>query len=446
MVGRSMGGRRGFWRDFSLQGKMLAIILPLTVVPVLILAAVGYITSSREAAKASTRFLLQRETDLRTLVENPAIAGYFNNKRYGLLEEAEVSRRELERSFRRFVDRSNAIEPVYRQVRYLDPSGREVAKVVAAEAAHAREPALTGDLSSDIKQLGPGEVYLSPVAPTRIYAMPVYQPAAPDRLAVFLGTVRLDFQYPVQEFQRTTAVIAWTFLIITAISLGLAVFLVVNRVGRLTDPIRRLAEAANRIAGGQRSVAVAIDSRDEIGRLAAAFNDMATSLGRNEAALQRKVDETRSLYEIGQEVTAQVALEPTLHLIVERARHLLGADACLLSLRQSESNALAARAHAERGTETRPGLLFRATEELSARVVSGGEAVIVDDCAAEYEGTSLARAAEDAGIRSALAVPLRGRGTVIGVLNVQSRTPRQFGNEDRQLLNALADQAAVALE
>ncbi len=111
-----MGGRRRFWRDFSIQGKMLVIILPLTVVPVLILAAVGFISSSREAAKASTRYLLQRETDLRTLVENPAIAGYFNNKRYGLLEEAEVSRRELERSFRRFVDRSNAIEPVYRQV------------------------------------------------------------------------------------------------------------------------------------------------------------------------------------------------------------------------------------------------------------------------------------------------------------------------------------------
>lgn len=90
-----MGTARRFWRDASIQSKMLMIILPLMVVPMLLLAAVGFVTSSREAAKISTRYLLQREADLRTLAENPAIPGYFNNKNYGLTEEAEISRREL---------------------------------------------------------------------------------------------------------------------------------------------------------------------------------------------------------------------------------------------------------------------------------------------------------------------------------------------------------------
>ena len=153
-----------------------------------------------------------------------------------------------------------------------------------------------------------------------IYAMPVYQPGGDGRVPAFQGAVVLDFVYPLQDFQRTTAVIARTFVIITVLSLGIALLLTLTRVRRLTDPIRRLAEAANRIAAGQRSVTVAIDSSDEIGRLAQAFNDMAVSLGRNEAALQRKVVETTTLYEIGQEIIAQVALEPTLHLIVERAR------------------------------------------------------------------------------------------------------------------------------
>src|ERR687892_202860 len=121
--------RRWFWRNLSIQAKMLVIILPLIVLPMLILAAAGFITSSREAAKTSTRYLKQRENDLRTLAENPAIRDYFNNRVYGLREEAEVYRLQLEHSLRRFAERSNSIELVYPQIRYVDPQGKEIAKI-----------------------------------------------------------------------------------------------------------------------------------------------------------------------------------------------------------------------------------------------------------------------------------------------------------------------------
>jgi signal transduction histidine kinase/DNA-binding response OmpR family regulator len=443
-----MGTARRFWRDASIQSKMLMIILPLMVVPMLLLAAVGFVTSSREAAKISTRYLLQRETDLRTLAENPAIPGYFNNKNYGLTEEAEISRRELERSFKRFADRSNSIELVYPQVRFVDPRGEEVAKVVEGRIVTERGSAADLPFFAAVNQLRPGEVYLSHAAPRMTYAMPVYQVATGDRPAAVLGSVVLDFVYPIREFQRTTSVIGWTFVIITAISLGIAVFLIVNRVGRLTNPIRRLAQAANLIAGGQRSVTVAIDSQDEIGRLASSFNEMATSLDRNEAALQRKAGETRTLYEIGQEISAQIALEPTLRLIVERARELLRADDCLLALRQGGSDTFAMRAHSSSGsvTEALAQLRFKAGEGVSGRVVMTAEPVIVTDYLREYRDSPFFGTVQEAGVRSLVAVPLKGQGTVRGVLLVQSRTADQFSEDDRQLLSALADQAAIAIE
>lgn len=43
---------------------MLLSILPLMAVPMLILAAVGFVTSSREASQTSVRYLKQRETDV----------------------------------------------------------------------------------------------------------------------------------------------------------------------------------------------------------------------------------------------------------------------------------------------------------------------------------------------------------------------------------------------
>jgi signal transduction histidine kinase len=438
--------RLRFFRDFSIQNKMLIIILPLIVIPMLILATVGFITASREAAKTSTRYLKQRENDLRTLVENPAIRDYYNNTIYGLTEEAEVYRHELERSLKRFADRSNSIELIYPQVRFVDHQGQEIAKVVNGRIVSDRGQVSTQPFFVALTQLKLDETYLSPLDTTRVYAMPVYQPGGSSRTPVLLGAMVLDFVYPLQDFRRTTLVILLTFVIITALSLGLALWLTVNRVRRLTDPIRRLAEAANRIAAGQRSVTVENDSRDEIGRLAQSFNAMAMSLEENEAALQRKVLEATSLYEVGQEIISRMALEPTLQLIVERAHYLLHADASLLLLRQEDSDAFTIRAHTGTVSESLLSARVHPGEGLGGQVVATGMPVMVADYPTEYTDSPFFQVVQESGLRSWLGVPLKARNTVSGVLYVISRTPHQFHQEDQQLLSALGDQAAIAIE
>jgi signal transduction histidine kinase/CheY-like chemotaxis protein len=425
---------------------MLVIILPLIVMPMLILAAVGFVTSSREAAKISTRYLKQRENDLRTLSENPTIRDYFNNQVYGLREEAEVYRLQLEHSLRRFAERSNSIDLVYRQIRYVDPHGEEVAKIVDSQISSARGRVAEAPFFVAVEDLPPGETYLSPVGPTMLYAMPTYQPGGVGRAPTFQGAVVLDFVYPLQDFERTTAVIARTFVIITGLSLGIALLLTITRVRRLTDPIRHLAEAAHRIAAGQRSVTVAIDSSDEVGSLATAFNEMAASLDQNEAALQRKVVETTTLYEISQEIIAQVALEPTLHLIVERARQILQAEVSLLALRQEGSDTFVMQAHSGMVPQVLGGLHIRPGEGLGGHVVLTGQPHMVGDYLMEFRDSPFLKLAQEAGLRSGVAVPLKARDVVIGVLYVYSRAPQRFHDEDRQLLSALADQAAIAIE
>jgi GAF domain-containing protein len=48
--------------------------------------------------------------------------------------------------------------------------------------------------------------------------------------------------------------------------------------------------------------------------------------------------------------------------------------------------------------------------------------------------------------RSEMALPLRARGEMIGVLDVQSVQPGAFGQEDIQVLQTLADQVALAID
>src|SRR3989449_4056061 len=442
-----MSGRRiRFWRDLSIQNKVLVIILPLIIVPMLILAAVGFVKSSREAATLATRYLSQRETDLRTIAENPAIPSYFNNKAYGLTEEAEVLRRELERSLKRFADRSNSVELIYPEVRYVDQRGDEIAKVLDGQIRSDRGHVADAPFFAVVKQSSPNETYLSPVAARMTYAIPVYQAGAEGRAPTFQGAVVLDFVYPIKEFRRTTVAIAATFLVITALSLGIALFITINRVRRLTNPIRRLAEAANLIAAGQRSVNVAIDSKDEVGRLATSFSEMAVSLARNEIALERKVTETQTLYEIGQEIGAQVALGPTLQLIVDRARDLLRVEGSRLALRQPGSDTFAIRAHSGSVTDSFAVMRFRPGEGFTGRVILTGAPMIVKDYRQEFPDSPFLAAVEEAGVRSLIAVPLKARGALIGVLAVDSHAPHAFREEDQQLLSALADQASIAIE
>jgi HAMP domain-containing protein len=169
----------------------------------------------------------------------------------------------------------------------------------------------------------------------------------------------LDFAYPIDDFQRSARFIAISFFIISALSLAGALLLTVNRVRRLTRPIRRLANAADQIAAGQRDIVVSVGTRDDVGRLAQSFNDMATALKWNEGALQRKIAEMTALYEIGQEISAQVSLEPTLDLIVKRRSHASQVRHQHAGLARIKADEFAIRAQTGAGSATVAGTRFR---------------------------------------------------------------------------------------
>jgi signal transduction histidine kinase len=430
----------------SIQNKMLVMILPLVVVPLLTLALVGFWAAGREAVKSSTRYLKQRENDLRTIAENNVIQDYFYNQFYGLAEEANVYRLELERTLRRFLMRSNEGEPIYVQARYVDPFGRLVAKAIDHEVTWSREPPTAESLLHILQSLSPYEVYLSPEAAERTYAMPVYHPSGDRRPPIFQGAVLLDFLYPAHQFRYMTAVMASTLVVLAVLSLAVAIGLTINRVRHVTRPIRLLAHAANRIAAGQRTVAVDMTSGDEIGQLAHAFNDMATSLSRNEVALQDRVEEITALYEIGQEIASALPVSPPLQLIVDRARDLLRADAAMLALRLPDGERFAIQAHSGQVSERVLDVRFRRGEGLGGRVVDVEQAVRVDDYLVDCLDSPFLTVVQAAGLRAWLGVPLKAQQTVMGVLYANSHTPGQFDDDDQRLLSALGDQAMMAIE
>jgi signal transduction histidine kinase len=439
-------GRR--FRDLSIETKMLAIILPLVAIPMIVLGTVGYVASSGQATASGARYLAERRSDLHVIAENPSIRDYFNNRYYDLLEEAEVYRRELELSLLRFVKRINRNELIYRQVRYVDDKGREVAKVGNGAIDPHRADVSDRPFFQAAKRLAPGEIYASPTGPMMTCAMPVYEASGGEQAPTFQGAVVLDFVYPIADFQRSARFIAASFFVITAASLLGALLLTGSRVRRLTRPIRRLAAAADQIAEGRRDIAVGIDTKDkdEVGRLAQSFNHMAAALEWNENALRGKISEITALYEIGQEIGAQVSLEPTLDLIVRRACALLKSDISWLALREDEGEEFVIRARTGEGSEAAAGVRIRPGEGLGGRVVNSGEPLRAGDYLVEYADSPFLPIVRRTLMKSFIAVPLKSEREVIGVLFVMSAAPHKFQDEDTELLSALATQATISIK
>ena len=63
--------------------------------------------------------------------------------------------------------------------------------------------------------------------------------------------------------------------------------------GAVTKPVGRLVDGVKQVAGGNLELALPASRRDELGELAAAFNDMVTQL-RSRRELQRLVEESQA--------------------------------------------------------------------------------------------------------------------------------------------------------
>ncbi len=83
---------------------------------------------------------------------------------------------------------------------------------------------------------------------------------------------------------------------------------------------------------------------------------------------------------------------------------------------------------------------------MGGRVAETGAPVMLGDYWVEMADSPFLDVMREAELRSALAVPLKSRDKVIGVIFVNSRTPHNFEEGGRRLLESMAAQAAVGIE
>src|SRR3954447_25904318 len=128
---------------------------------------------------------------------------------------------------------------------------------------------------------------------------------------------------------------------------------------------------------------------------------------------------------------------------MRRVTRALGTDTAAVLLLDEEANELVARAAKGIEEEVEAGVRIPVGQGFAGRIAAERRPIKVLDV---DHADILNPILREKGIRSMLGAPLLVEGRVIGVLHVGSLTPRDFDDEDMQLLQLAADRMAVAID
>jgi len=227
------------------------------------------------------------------------------------------------------------------------------------------------------------------------------------------------------------------------IAILLAIGIAVLSARTTTKPLEELGVAAARIASGDLSTVIEVRSKDEVGRLATAFNAMTDDLRGYIGQLEDSRDELQSgLARLGETLSSTHDLDGILRVVLESALAATRAAGGMVLLLTPSREELVLSA--SQGLDVPPDLRIPMGEGVSGRVAQSGEPLRGQVGPGQHE---LAPAPGEPGATSVISVPLKSSGTVIGVLDLYgSALPRGFDDSALATIRTFASQATVAVD
>lgn len=183
--------------------------------------------------------------------------------------------------------------------------------------------------------------------------------------------------------------------------------------------------------------------------LAMAFANQAAAVIENArlfTTVQRRAEQFRAISEVGKRITSILSLEQLLVETARTIREAFGYHHVHIGMVEGEHIIFKTRNAADPHDE-----MFRCCEDVTPLIgkegISGwaagsGEALIVPDVLKDPRFIP----SKNDQTRSEAAIPIKIRGQVIGVIDVESDQVNGFDDSDLVVLQSLADQVAVAIE
>jgi signal transduction histidine kinase len=163
-------------------------------------------------------------------------------------------------------------------------------------------------------------------------------------------------------------------------------------------------------------------------------------------AEQRRVEEWKALFELGQQVAASPVIKDVFESVVGRARALLNTEVATLMLITGDGASLVLAAQAGLLDPDVKRLRLEALG-LQGRALEGGVPLTITDLSGDTRIKKRQTALVDAeGLQSMIVVPLVSKRGPMGTLMVANRKPTDFSEQQAELLEAFANWTVVAIE
>ncbi|MFA6003528.1 MAG: ATP-binding protein, partial [Elusimicrobiota bacterium] len=506
----------------SLAVRILVWILPSTLAVISIISVFTYLIArqaivrelsegiqsfSNISALQAGSFFEQRYNDLATISQSPLFRDHNTTAQYGLTEEAEVYRREIEKML---LDFSIRME-VYPHMGYIDSAGREVCVIRNNRIAGPKDALVTAEDSRALRGLRRGERLVSGIHKTSWHDAPLlrYSVGIFDEKGAWRGALVFDSSLaPIyrslgrlnigrsgrsyltmrrgQHYDRfapprlaNDLVTAWAAVpgtpweILTAVSraefLGslrriatatfllclvasiLLILIITRQVRALLAPLGLLVETARSYAQGKLDRRVKIDNPAEIATLAGAFNTMADSLERRTDDLERRVRELSALQRMNEFILFNRGRREIGRACLEAAVKGLGFDRGQLFWIDPDSREVVGECsfHTDcSGLEDEAisgQRLHMDSDDILALVARTRQAVNVTDAAHDPRCRNEALRAMWAS--DFCLAPLTGRNRVLGLIYVdRQRSAKPISEQELRSLNLFCSEAGLALE
>lgn len=284
----------------------------------------------------------------------------------------------------------------------------------------------------------------------------------PGEATLRTGVLQLTIDEPAlrTEVKEVFHDAGW-FIALLVLTLGVTVVLAVRYF--VANRIERLATVMKRAEEGDLVVRAPDLGRDELGRLATAFNRMLARLtdlkameidtqrdlerARTElslkAELEERVSELQILYDLARTIASSLDLNEVLERVTSIVPVKLKVPKFSIMLLNGEGRLEVFKAHPRHlGSE---GLSFAVGEGVCGRAAELRRSWYVPDLELDpLFKVRGARGQKEKG--SLLAVPMMGGGELLGVLNFERPQKSDFGPDEMDFFAAVADQVGIAVQ
>ena len=174
-----------------------------------------------------------------------------------------------------------------------------------------------------------------------------------------------------------------------------------------------------------------------------------TSLGSNlhdvEGKTKKPYRELLALSRISAAVSGLWDLDAVLNVALDTVLEIMKGTIGGILIIDEQTQTLSYRVYRGLSDKYAEEIRLKVGEGVAGRVAQNGKAVLLEDISTDPRAAWLTLISTE-GLKAFLSVPLRAKDTVLGVLNVASRLPHHFTQDDMHLLHAIGDQVGVAIE